>query len=233
MSVMRIFDSKLSEPAGLPNGKPFGGQNGHSGGREMALLALSHTVVEHRLYTAMRGALADDGRETGPFGIRRLMGLTGMTSYSSIRRGCSGLVGKLSVEPAAERGPGSKRVFHVYGPAEIFERRQLAGMEPYPRILNGYEGSLVFDLVVEDLIARGDLGRREALVVLHCVEGLSNADIGGRLGISEKTVKFHMRHILLKYGIRRRTELLGRLLAGGRGNGRKPAGVTPPHSPAA
>lgn len=213
---MTIADAKLSELSKLPNGKPFDGQNGHLGeGRQLALLALSHTVVEHRLYTAMRKALADAGELTGQFGIRRLMLLSGLTSYSSIRRGCSGLIKKLSVEPSVDGSKGRKRVFRVYAPAEIFKRRKLAGIEPYPEELQGYEESKIFGLVIEDLVARCDLGRREALVALYCVEGLSNAEIGSQLGISEKTVKFHLRHIFMKCGIKRRTELLGRLLAEG------------------
>jgi DNA-binding CsgD family transcriptional regulator len=44
------------------------------------------------------------------------------------------------------------------------------------------------------------------------VEGLSNAEIGKRLQISEQTVKSHLRRVFDKFGVRRRTELVSRLL---------------------
>lgn len=57
-----------------------------------------------------------------------------------------------------------------------------------------------------------DLSRREAQVALCCAEGLTNAEIGDRLCITEQTVKFHMRHLFIKFGVRRRGELISRLL---------------------
>jgi len=42
---------------------------------------------------------------------------------------------------------------------------------------------------------------------------MTNAQIGDRLCISEQTVKFHLRHIFIKYGVKRRAELISRLLA--------------------
>jgi DNA-binding CsgD family transcriptional regulator len=44
------------------------------------------------------------------------------------------------------------------------------------------------------------------------VEGLTNAEIGLRLLVSEQTVKFHLRHIFIKFGVKRRAELISRLL---------------------
>jgi hypothetical protein len=44
------------------------------------------------------------------------------------------------------------------------------------------------------------------------VEGLSNAEIGRRLQISEQTVKSHLRRVFDKFGVKRRTELVSRLL---------------------
>jgi DNA-binding CsgD family transcriptional regulator len=56
------------------------------------------------------------------------------------------------------------------------------------------------------------LSRREAQVALCCVEGLTNAEIGLRLLVTEQTVKFHLRNIFVKFGVKRRGELIFRLL---------------------
>jgi len=47
---------------------------------------------------------------------------------------------------------------------------------------------------------------------LCCAEGLTNAEIGARLLITEQTVKFHLRNIFVKFGVKRRAELISRLL---------------------
>jgi DNA-binding CsgD family transcriptional regulator len=57
-----------------------------------------------------------------------------------------------------------------------------------------------------------NLSRREAQVALCCAEGLTNAEIGARLFVTEQTVKFHMRHLFVKFGVKRRGELISRLL---------------------
>ena len=62
------------------------------------------------------------------------------------------------------------------------------------------------------IIQNQSLSRREAQVLLLCVRGLTNAAIGRQLLVSEQTVKFHLRHIFIKYGVRRRTELISKLL---------------------
>ncbi len=178
----------------------------------LALLALSHTIVEHRLYLAMWSELKAEKKILGSFGIRYLMRLTGLSSYSSIRRGCLGLVNKLSVEAVSNGDPNLKSLYRVYSPDEVFTRRRAAIIDPYPKEIQGYESSNVFGLLIEEVIERRDLSRREALVSLCCAEGLSNAEIGERLGISEKTVKYHLRSIFFKLGVKRRAELVGRLL---------------------
>ena len=62
---------------------------------------------------------------------------------------------------------------------------------------------------------REDLTAREAEVLMLLAEGLPNRDIAQRLGISEHTVKFHIRSILAKLGASSRTEAVTRGLRSG------------------
>lgn len=66
-------------------------------------------------------------------------------------------------------------------------------------------------MVVEDLTRpstpQGEpLTPREMVVLQHMVQGLSNKEIARALGVSENTVKTHVRHILAKLNARSRVE---------------------------
>jgi DNA-binding CsgD family transcriptional regulator len=185
-------------------------------GGTMALLALSHTPAEQALY---RQLLASAGGEAGSvgFSLRRLLELTCVGSYSTLRRARAGLVAKLSIEceraGAGEAGEEhSKSLYRVYPPEEVFERRRCAGLEPYPREYRSHAVSSAFTPALARVADGYSLSRREAQVALCCAEGLTNAEIGQKLFITEQTVKFHMRHLFVKLGVRRRGELISRLL---------------------
>jgi len=100
----------------------------------------------------------------------------------------------------------------VRSPEDILARRQAMGVEMYPREVRLREGNQFFERAIRRVVANNMLSRREAQVALCCVEGLTNAEIGNRLGVGEQTVKFHLRHIFIKFGVKRRAELISRLL---------------------
>jgi DNA-binding NarL/FixJ family response regulator len=54
----------------------------------------------------------------------------------------------------------------------------------------------------------GELSGREREVLDALLENLVNKEIGSRLNISERTVKFHVSNILGKFGVRRRADLI-------------------------
>jgi DNA-binding CsgD family transcriptional regulator len=182
----------------------------------MALLALSHTPAEHTLYRLLLASAEGDGGRVG-FSLRRLLELTGVGSYSTLRRARAGLVAKLSIDceraSAGEAGEEQSRsLYRVYQPEEVFERRRRAGLEPYPREYRSHAVSSAFTPALARVADGYRLSRREAQVALCCAEGLTNAEIGQKLFITEQTVKFHMRHLFVKLGVRRRGELISRLL---------------------
>jgi DNA-binding NarL/FixJ family response regulator len=66
-------------------------------------------------------------------------------------------------------------------------------------------GKLSFDLRPAN--DRRALSAREREVVAAVVDGLTNDEIGARLGISSKTVESHLRRLFERYGVASRTEL--------------------------
>lgn len=92
----------------------------------VALLALSHSPVEQALYEALRAAACGDNAScVGSLTLRRLLELTGLGSYTTLRRARAGLIAKLSIDckraasdVGGEEGAGS--FYLVYGPEEVF-----------------------------------------------------------------------------------------------------------------
>lgn len=180
----------------------------------LALVSLSHTPIEQRIYAAMlASALAGSGESA--FTARELISLTGVRSLTTIRRALDGLLLKLSVERAPKGNGNGKREhgtgYCVYTPAQILSRRKEngsgSGKLDHSRLQNGS-----FERAVARVAENPLLSRREAQVALCCVEGLTNAQIGKRLEVSEQTVKFHLRHVFVKFGVKRRAELISKLL---------------------
>ena len=178
----------------------------------LALVSLSHTRVEQRIYAAMlASALARSTQST--FTARELISLSGVRSLTSIRRALEGLLIKLSIERTAKRNGrrDHRSGYRVYTPAEILTRRKRNGSAA-ENLNHGRSRTHSFERAIERVAANPLLSRREAQVALYCVEGLTNAEIGKRLDVSEQTVKFHLRHVFVKFGVKRRAELISRLL---------------------
>ncbi len=218
---------KIIEEAPDPKTYPLGEKIEPSpspNGPAMSLVALSHTPVERRLYSAMLAAKnthpdpaaapSENGNDL--FTVRRLMQLTGISSLSTIRRGLEGLVAKFSVEREMKRNGNGGRdqgfAYRVFMPEEVIARRDEHGLKSYGRELENSRANRSFERVIQRVVENKNLSRREAQVALCCVEGLTNAEIGLRLLVTEQTVKFHLRHIFVKFGVKRRAELISRLL---------------------
>ena len=93
----------------------------------------------------------------------------------------------------------------------LFAARGVATIFLSATVLTG----VILGQAVRRVIDVGSLSRREAQVALCCAQGLTNAEIGIRLQVSEQTVKFHLRNIFVKFGVKRRAELVSRLFREG------------------
>jgi DNA-binding CsgD family transcriptional regulator len=214
-----MFPQKRSIPVAVESETyPLGEKSGPGDSAfALARIALSHTPVEHRLYSAMLSAPVEAPNGM-TFTARGLMTMTGIRSLSTIRRGLEGLLVKLSIERHAKERNGKREQgssYRAYRPAEIIARRKQIGgtrLIGFGLTIEDGIGHRAFDRAIARVADNGMLSRREAQVALCCVEGFTNAEIGRRLGVSEQTVKFHLRHIFVKFGVKRRAELISKLL---------------------
>ena len=187
--------------------------------REQAIskLWLNHTQVEHQLYEVMLAEVTAAKTRVCAFSLRQLMVLTKLPNYSAIRRGLNGLIHKHSVERykvvSDENTRQQVTVYFVFTPEEILERNSAAIGKAKLSDERFSTRNSATGYAITRIVERKELSRREAEVALCCVEGLTNIEIGKRLYISEQTVKFHLRHIFVKYGVKRRTELISQLLS--------------------
>ena len=194
-------------PLGQPREPLFDAQS-------MALVTLSHTPVEHLLYTSMLAETAAQGMRISRFNTKQLMTLTSIRSAGTVRRGLEGLIVKLSIERRGNGKNGNGEASHQYfvrEPREILAQRNAMGVSAFP-CTGVIDGNQYLERALTRVLANNNLSRREAQVALCCVEGLTNAEIGNRLSVSEQTVKFHLRHVFIKFSVRRRAELIARLL---------------------
>jgi len=77
-------------------------------------------------------------------------------------------------------------------------------------VLSGFVDSILNGSHTRRLKAdtSADLSRREQEVLNSLLENMANKEIGNKLNISERTVKFHVSNLLSKFGVRRRADLI-------------------------
>jgi DNA-binding CsgD family transcriptional regulator len=196
-----------------PETYPLGEKSGPSNAvYALALVSLSHTPTEQKIYAAMLASALASHYEYF-FTTRELISLAGVQSPTTIRRALDGLLAKLSIErvPKTNGKRDHGGGYRFYTPVEVLSRRKLNGSVKddldHSRLRNDS-----FDRAVARVAENPLLSRREAQVALCCVEGLTNAQIGERLEVSEQTVKFHLRHVFVKFGVKRRAKLISKLL---------------------
>jgi DNA-binding CsgD family transcriptional regulator len=226
----------MSAPASKIDSKtyPLGLKSERTTDPAIALVALSHTPAERRLYSAMLNAaeslvetaanasdpVSDSFMAKQPeiFTVRRVMDLEGIKSLSTIRRGLEGLVAKHSVERESRTNGGSGNggraqiTYRVFTPEQVIARRNERGIKTFANENEnpGNQPSLV--RVIQRVVENRNLSRRESQVAFCCAQGLTNAEIGARLLVTKQTVKFHLRNVFIKFGVKRRAELISRLL---------------------
>src|SRR3989442_13146099 len=153
-------------------------------GPAMALVALSHTPLERRLYAAMLNALElPSGNSSEPlfsalideslevFTVRQVMELAGINSLSTIRRGLEGLVAKLSVERES-RPNGSHRhggrdhgvAYRVFPPEEVIARGDQQGIKTFANASESNARRHSFDRALNRVVEARHLSRRGAPV---------------------------------------------------------------------
>ena len=116
-------------------------------------------------------------------------------SYSLLQMGAKGL---LSYTEAREQLPRALPLV-------------AAGGFWVPRaVLSGFVDSILGGSHSRRLKAdtSADLSPREQEVLNSLLENLANQEIGNKLNISERTVKFHVSNLLGKFGVRRRADLI-------------------------
>jgi DNA-binding NarL/FixJ family response regulator len=68
---------------------------------------------------------------------------------------------------------------------------------------------------LREVAASAGLSAHELQVALLVARGATNREVGTRLGLSPRTIEFHLRNVYAKVGVRSRTELASRLTAEG------------------
>lgn len=213
---------------------PLGLKSERSMGSATALVAFIHTPAERRLYTVMldaaeapietsanstvpvSGSLPDEEQEV--FTVRRVMDLAGIKSLSTIRRGLEGLVAKHSLERESRTHGGhgnegrARITYRVFKPEQVIARRNERGLKTFANESENTGSQPSLERVIQRVVETRNLSRRESQVALCCAQGLTNAEIGARLLVTKQTVKFHLRNVFIKFGVKRRAELISRLL---------------------
>ncbi len=147
-------------------------------------------VIDMRLPDGDGATLCRELRERVP-GLRCLV----LTSYSD----------QDALEAAVEAGASGFLLKQVRGPALLSAVRTVAaGGRSFDDVSAGVSRSRPPGAVGSDRL--GLLTDQERSVLRLIGEGLTNRQIGARMGLAEKTVKNYTSHLLAKLGLERRTQ---------------------------
>ena len=136
--------------------------------------------IQERYPHARQMVVAERFSEASAFPLLRL-GAKGLLSYTEAR------------EKLAE-------ALHVVAPGGFWVPRDLLS-----RFIDSHLGGMRGRPVK---LSPGNLTPRERQVLDALLENLANKEIGDRLNISERTVKFHVSSLLEKFSVRRRSDLI-------------------------
>jgi DNA-binding NarL/FixJ family response regulator len=111
-------------------------------------------------------------------------------------------------------GDGEAMRASLEGGAAGFALKTEPPQQTVTSIRQVHRGHLVFPLAARRWLLRAPPAAaerttptaRELQILAHVAEGLTNAQIGERLRVSENTVKFHLQNVYLKLKLRNRTE---------------------------
>jgi hypothetical protein len=92
-------------------------------------LDATHTGAEQRVYSVMYRETISKGVNERHFSVRELLKKTGILAENTVRRALRGLINKQSIyQVAFDMGDNYGPLYRVYGPKEIEERRNRAGI---------------------------------------------------------------------------------------------------------
>ncbi len=123
-------------------------------------------------------------------------------AFSALRAGASGFL--LKDVPPAELVSAIRTV--ARGDAVVSPRIPRRLLEEYADTLPDLSDGPPSPVVGAEHAALAQLTEREREVLLAVADGLSNAEIAGRLYVSEATVKSHVGRLLAKLGLRDRVQ---------------------------
>ena len=154
-------------------------------------------VIDARAARQATGALLGNILERYPAARILIVGdkLKEADSYALLRQGAKGILTYAEARDQLSRALPQVAVGGIWVPRPVLSRF-------VDLILNSTQGRR---LRVE---SPNELSKREQEVLAGLLENLANKEVGDRLHISERTVKFHVSNLLAKFNVRRRADLI-------------------------
>ncbi|WP_156841649.1 LuxR C-terminal-related transcriptional regulator [Novosphingobium aquimarinum] len=160
---------------------------------------------------ALADALAAEGRHEG----RRSAEIDGLILRARAHRAAGDRDAAIAALQDAVLCAGTEDVVAPFveggEDVEAILRELLAG--PAPRIVQRHAVVILRIMETEKQVDDPDaLSDREAEIVAHLADGASNKLIARRLGLTENTIKFHLKKVYAKLGVQSRQQAVARVL---------------------